>query len=160
MLFKHLTRIPVLILFLFWAVVASAQKFTVRVVGISDGDTFTAINQDKLQLKIRIYGIDAPEKGQDFGNRAKQALSDLVMGKDILIDVQSMDSWGRYIAYVFTPEGEDVSLVMLQEGMAWHFAKYDSTEKYARAESRARSSRTGLWSITNPVAPWDYRKKK
>lgn len=153
------------ILIIFWAVllgvtVASAQKFAVRVVGISDGDTFTVINQDKLQLKIRIFGIDAPEKGQDFGNKAKQALSDFIMGKVIQIDVQSKDSWGRLISYVYTPEGRDVSLLMLQEGMAWHFVKYDDTEKYARAEAKARTKKKGLWSQPNPIAPWDYRSGK
>jgi endonuclease YncB( thermonuclease family) len=137
-----------------------AQEFTVRVVGISDGDTFTAINRDNLQLKIRIYGIDAPEKGQDFGNKAKEILSDYVYGKNIVIDVQSRDSWGRYVSYVFTPDGKDVSLLMLKAGMAWHFKKYDSTEEYAKAEEQARKAKTGLWSMADPVAPWDYRSKK
>lgn len=138
---------------------AYAQKFTVKVVGVSDGDTFTAINRDNLQLKIRIYGIDAPEKGQDFGNKAKQALSDYVYGQDVTIDVQSRDGWGRYITYVYTSDGKDVSLLMLQAGMAWHFKKYDSTEEYARAEESAKKQKIGLWSMPNPVAPWDYRKK-
>ena len=137
-----------------------SQEFTVRVVGISDGDTFTAINRDNLQLKIRIYGIDAPEKGQGFGNKAKEVLSDYVYGQNIVIDVQSRDSWGRYVSYVFTPDGKDVSLLMLKAGMAWHFKKYDSTEEYAKAEEQARKSKIGLWSTTDPVAPWDYRNKK
>lgn len=146
-------------LFFISATVASAQKFTVKVVGVFDGDTFTAINRDNLQLKIRINGIDAPEKGQDFGNKAKQALSDYIYGKDITIDVQSQDRWGRYISYVFTPGGKDVSLLMLEEGMAWHFKRYDVTEEYAKAEERAKANNKGLWSMPNPVAPWDYRHK-
>jgi len=152
--------LTILLTVLLGAAVASAQRFSVRVVGISDGDTFTVINQDKLQLKIRVYGIDAPEKGQDFGNKAKQALSDLIMGKDIQIDVQSRDSWGRLISYVYTPDGRDVSLLMLQEGMAWHFVKYDGTEKYAQAEKKARAKKIGLWSQLNPTAPWDFRGSK
>lgn len=152
--------LTVLLTLLLGVVVASAQKFSVRVVGISDGDTFTVINQDKLQLKIRIYGIDAPEKGQDFGSKAKQAISDLIMGKDIQIDVQSRDSWGRLISYVYTSDGRDVSLLMLQEGMAWHFVKYDDTEEYVQAEKRARAKKKGLWSQSNPTAPWDYRGGK
>lgn len=137
---------------------AIAQKFPVKVVGVTDGDTFTVVNKDNLQLKIRIWGIDAPEKGQDYGNKAKQVLSDYIYGKEIVIDVQSRDSWGRYISYVFTPEGKDISLIMLNEGMAWHFTKYDSTEEYHRAEEEARAKRIGLWSIADPIAPWDYRK--
>ena len=136
-----------------------AQKFTVKDVGVSDGDSFTAINRDNLQLKIRVYGIDAPEKGQDFGNKAKQALSEYVYGQDVTIDVQSRDSWGRYISYVYTSDGKDVSLLMLKDGMAWHFKKYDSTEEYAEAEEQAKKKKTGLWSVPNPVVPWDFRKK-
>ena len=136
-----------------------AQKFQVKVVGISDGDTFTAINRDKLQLKIRIYGIDAPEKKQDYGQKAKQVLSDCIFGKVVMVDVQSQDGWGRYISYVYTPEGKDVSLLMLQNGMAWHFKKYDDTEIYSNAEINAKSRKVGLWAVPNPVAPWEFRKK-
>ena len=144
--------------FSFHAVEAYGQRFTVKVVGVTDGDTFTAINRDNLQLKIRVYGIDAPEKGQDFGKRAKQALSDYIFGKEVTIDVQKTDGWGRYVSYVYTADGKDVSLMMLKDGMAWHFKKYDLTEEYAKAEEQAKAKKVGLWSMPNPVAPWDYRK--
>ena len=134
-----------------------AQKFSVKVVGISDGDTFTCINRDNLQLKIRIYGIDAPEKKQAFGNKSKEYLSSLIFGKWITVDIHSSDSYGRYIAYVYSPEGKDVSLLMLHEGMAWHFTKYDSNKVYSDAEGIARKAKRGLWSDPNPVAPWDFR---
>lgn len=137
-----------------------AQKFTVKVVGISDGDTFTGLNRDNLQIKFRIYGIDAPEKKQAFGQKSKEQLSRLIFGKNVMVDVQSPDGWGRYIAYVFTPDGEDVSLLMIMSGFAWHFAKYDSTQKYIEAESYARSQRNGLWQDRSPQPPWDFRKKK
>lgn len=134
-----------------------AQKFAVKVVAISDGDTFTGLNSDNLQLKFRIYGIDAPEKKQAFGNRSKEYLSSLIFGKTVTVDVQSQDGWGRQISYVYTPEGEDVSLIMIKEGMAWHFVKYDSTEKYSSAEAESRSAKKGLWIDNAPIAPWDYR---
>lgn len=134
-----------------------AQRFTVKVVGVSDGDTFTGLNSDNLQLKFRVFGIDAPEKKQAFGNRAKESLSSIIFGKMVTVDVQSQDSWGRYIAYVFTPDGRDVSLMMLQEGMAWHFVKYDNTPKYSTAEAEARRAKKGLWADKYPIAPWDYR---
>ena len=76
------------------------------------------------------------------------------------MDVQSQDGWGRYIAFVYTPDGRDVSLLMLQAGMAWHFKKYDATEAYARAEEQARAQKAGLWSMPSPEAPWDYRARK
>lgn len=134
----------------------SAQRFTVKVVGISDGDTFTGLNSDNLQLKFRIYGIDAPEKKQAYGNRSKECLSSFIFGKTITVDVQSQDSWGRYIAYVYS-DGRDISLLMLQEGMAWHFVKYDNTAKYSAAEADAKRAKKGLWADKYPVAPWDFR---
>ena len=152
-------RILLTMMLLAMCVSSFAQSFHVNVVGISDGDTFTAINRDNLQLKIRVYGIDAPEKRQPFGNKSKEALSDLIFGKDIVIDVQSQDRYGRFIAYAFTPSGEDVSLLMLNKGMAWHYTEYDSSEKYAAAEQSARKKRIGLCSDSNTVAPWEFRKK-
>ena len=97
---------------------ALAQKFQVKVVKISDGDTFTAINRDNLQLKFRIWGIDAPEKKQAFGTKSKEHLSSLIFGETITVDVQKQDGWGRYIAYVYTPDDRDVSLEMINE--VWH----------------------------------------
>ena len=149
--------IVVLVLLFSLATVCSAQRFNVKVVSISDGDTFTGLNSDNLQIKIRIYGIDAPEKKQAFGNKSKECLSSYIFGKTVTVDVQSQDSWGRYIAYVYTPDGRDVSLLMLQEGMAWHFVKYDNTSRYSSAEIDARRLKKGLWSDKYPVAPWDFR---
>jgi len=141
-------------------VLCSAQRFSVKVVGISDGDTFTCVNDDNLQLKIRINGIDAPEKKQAFGNKSKELLSSLIFGKRINIDVQSKDGYGRYIAYVYSPEGKDVALLMLHEGMAWHFTKYDNNKVYSDAENVARKAKRGLWSESSPIAPWDFRAQR
>ena len=148
-----------LILFLSMAATAFGQRFPVTVVGITDGDTFTVINRDKLQLKIRIVGIDAPEKNQAFGNRAKQALSDLIYKKQIEIDVQYQEKWGRFAAKVYTADGRDVGLLMLQAGMAWHNVNYDKTPAYAAAEKSARAAKKGLWADKQPVAPWVFRSR-
>lgn len=137
-----------------------AQKFQVKVVKISDGDTFTAINRDNLQLKFRIWGIDAPEKKQAFGTKSKEHLSSLIFGKTITVDVQKQDGWGRYIAYVFTPDNKDVGTEMIKAGMAWQFIEYDQSEKYRTAELQARKSKKGLWSDSHRIAPWEFRKKK
>ena len=153
----------IFILCLFVSELCFAQKFTVKVTSISDGDTFGAINNDNLQLKIRIWGIDAPEKKQAFGNKSKEFLSSLIFGKRITIDVQSKDGYGRYIANVYSPDGKDVALLMLHEGMAWHFTKYDNNKVYSDAENVARKAKRGLWSESSPIAPWDFRaqsKKK
>jgi endonuclease YncB( thermonuclease family) len=136
---------------------AYAQRFPVKVIGVSDGDTFTVINRDNLQLKIRVYGIDAPEKNQAYGNKSKQALSALIFGKNIEIDVQSQEKWGRYVAKVYTPDGQDVALLMLQSGMAWHYTRFDQTPSYAKAQETAKKAGKGLWADKSPVAPWDFR---
>lgn len=152
--------ILIIILLLCHANSALAQKFQVKVVKISDGDTFTAINRDNLQLKFRVWGIDAPEKKQAFGTKSKEHLSSLIFGKTITVDVQKQDGWGRYIAYVFTPDNKDVGTEMLTAGMAWQFIEYDQSEKYRAAELQARKSKKGLWSDSHRIAPWEFRKKK
>ena len=83
----------------------------------------------------------------------------MIFGKDIYIDVQSTDRYGRLISYAFTPEGEDVSLLMISQGMAWHYTKFDSTEEYVSAEQKARKKKVGLWADAQPIAPWDFRAK-
>lgn len=138
---------------------AFAQKFQVKVVRISDGDTFVGLNRDNLQIKFRIWGIDAPEKKQAYGTKSKEYLSSLIYGKNIYVDVQKQDGWGRYIAYVYTPDNKDVSLEMIKAGMAWHYTQYDSSVLYRDAESVARKSKKGLWSDPHCIAPWEFRKK-
>lgn len=157
--FNMMLRAFLTALCLFFCIWACAQRFPVTVVGINDGDTFTGLNNDKLQLTFRIYGIDAPEKKQAFGTQAKNYLSSLIFGKRILVDVQSTDRYGRFVAYVYTPDGEDVSYLMLENGFAWHYVKYDHNTVYSKAEESARNKRLGLWIDLNPIAPWEYRKR-
>ncbi len=149
-----------LVLFLSIATAAFGQRFPVTVVGITDGDTFTVINRDKLQLKVRIIGIDAPEKKQAYGNKSRQTLSDLIFQQQIEIDVQYQEKWGRYAAKVYLADGRDVGLLMLQAGMAWHNVNYDKTPAYAAAEKTARKAKKGLWADAHPVAPWDFRSRR
>ncbi|MDD2199363.1 MAG: thermonuclease family protein [Bacteroidales bacterium] len=137
-----------------------SQTFQVKVVGISDGDTFTGLNRDNLQLKFRIHGIDAPEKKQAFGSKAREHLGSLIFGQNVTVDVNDRDRWGRYIARVATEDGRDVGNEMLQAGLAWHYKHFDKSEAYAQAEQKARDNKRGLWSDPGAVAPWEFRKKK
>ena len=133
--------------------------YSVLVVAITDGDTFKGLTQDKIEVRFRIYGIDAPEKKQAFSNRSKQYLSDLIYNKRVGIKVQKKnDGYGRPVVWVYTPEGQDVSAEMIRAGMAWHFKRYDNSESYSGLEQSARAKRMGLWQDKNPVAPWDFRK--
>ena len=139
-----------------------AYDYYVKVTGIADGDTFTGVTTDDGEkIRFRIYGIDAPEKKQPFSNKAKQYLSGLIYGKKVGIIVQKKkDRYGRPVVWVYTPDGEDVSSEMLKAGLAWHAKQYDKSEGYAELENMAKQERAGLWSETNPVAPWEYKKKK
>lgn len=134
--------------------------YCVKVVAITDGDTFRGLTQDKEEVRYRIYGIDAPENKQAFGNRSKQHLSDLIFGKTVGIKLDKIDFFGRPVVWVYTPDGKDVSAEMIMAGMAWHYKKYDKTGLYNILEIGARSEKKGLWIDKNPIPPWDFRKKK
>lgn len=134
--------------------------YFVKVVAISDGDTFIGLTQDSIEIRFRLQGIDAPEKNQPYSNKSKEKLSELIFGKRVGIKVHTKyDKYGRPVVYVYTPEGLDVSAEMLKSGMAWHFKKYDNSDTYNELENKARYKKIGLWQDDNPISPWDYKKK-
>ncbi len=136
------------------------SDYCVKVVSITDGDTFKGLTNDNEEIKFRIHGIDAPEKHQAFGNRSTQHLADLIFGKTVCIKVQSVDFFGRSVVWIYTSDGKDVGAEMLKAGMAWHFKKYDKSKEYATMENEARLKGVGLWADKEPIEPWNFRKKK
>ena len=96
------------------------SDFTGNVVGVADGDTITVLNADKVQHKIRLTGIDAPEKKQPFGNRSKQSLSDMVFNKTVTVETDKRDSYGRELGKVLAG-GKDMNLEQVRAGFAWHY---------------------------------------
>ncbi len=125
---------------------------------MTDGDTITVLRTDKAQVRIRLAGIDAPETGQDFGQRAKQAASELAFGKDVTIRPTDTDRYGRTIAEVVLPDGRSLNHEMVGLGLAWWYSKYAPGDtELARLETDARSAKRGLWSQPNPIAPSDWR---
>lgn len=102
---------------------ASAADITGRIVGISDGDTITVLDPSKTQHRIRVDGIDAPEKGQAFGQRSKESMSDLALGRDALAQCSKTDRYGRDVCKVLVG-GADVGLEQVRRGLAWHFKRY------------------------------------
>lgn len=142
-----------------------AETLIGKVVGISDGDTITVLDDAHRQHKIRLSGIDAPEKKQDFGNRSKQNLSDLVYGKTVRVEWSKTDRYGRTLGKVLV-DGKDAALSQVRAGLAWHYAAYAKDQSptdrqaYADAESVARSKHIGLWASSRPTPPWDYRRGK
>jgi micrococcal nuclease len=152
-------RLALLLLLLFstTALVAQEKTSTLKVVGVHDGDSITCLNDDKRQLKVRLDAIDAPELGQPFGQASKKALSDMVFGKTVTVIEKKKDRWGRTVAHVLV-EGKDTNLMMLEQGMAWHYTEYSNNKRLQKAEDHARSVRNGLWADRDPVPPWDWRK--
>lgn len=157
------------------AFAADPQFFDAYVVGVADGDTITVLDASNTQHKIRLAGIDAPEKGQAFGERSKQSLSRAVYNKDVRIEWSKRDRYGRLVAKVWATPAElnctqdpcprtlDVNLAQLTVGLAWHYKQYENEQseedrhRYAFAEEEARARKAGLWSEPNPTAPWDWR---
>ena len=140
------------------------QELQGRVVRVADGDTVTVLDQAKVQHRIRLAGIDAPERGQPCGERAKDHLSSVVAGRQVVVAWDKRDRYGRMVGKVLL-DGRDVNLAMVQAGLAWHYKAYalEQSEEdrltYSRAEDSARRSRTGLWVDPHPMAPWDWRRR-
>jgi endonuclease YncB( thermonuclease family) len=137
----------------------AGPNLNVRVVGVHDGDTITCLTSEKEQIKVRLDAIDAPELGQPFGQAAKRALSEKVFGKDVVVSPKKKDKWGRTVGHIIVG-GRDVNLEMLEEGMAWHYEKFDNNKRLREAEQSARVAQSGLWSDGNAVPPWEWRKNK
>lgn len=133
-----------------------AASISGRVVGVSDGDTVTVLDSARQQHRIRLAQIDAPEKRQDFGQRSKQSLSDLVYGKTVTVEVHDTDRYGRTVGQIIVA-GLDANLEQIRRGMAWVYRQYAKDPAYFTAEEAARQSRVGLWSQPNPTPPWEFR---
>lgn len=123
---------PLSLLMLFVVPLHAADSIAGRVVAIADGDTFTILDSSKTQHKIRLHGIDAPEKGQPFGTKAKEHLSDLVFGKDVIVTVMDTDRYGRTVGKL-TVAGVAVNTKMVRDGFAWRYVTYAEAEADARA---------------------------
>jgi micrococcal nuclease len=128
-----------------------------QVVGIADGDTLTVLRNRK-PVKVRLSDIDAPEKRQPFGARAKQTLSDMCFGKDATLSVRNKDRYGRVVARV-SCDGVDVNRAQVERGMAWHYRRYSKDKALAVIQDQARVARRGLWADPAPVPPWTFRRK-
>ena len=147
------------------ACTAHAETVTGRVVGVADGDTITVLDADKVQHKIRLAGIDAPEKKQPFGNRSKESLSALTFDKTVNVETDKRDKYGRQVGKVLV-NGQDVNLVQVERGMAWFYRQYQREQSpndrrlYETAEDAAKAEKRGLWRDADPVAPWEFRHAK
>ena len=138
------------------------RRITGKVVGVHDGDTATVLDASKTQYKFRFNGIDAPELKQDFGNKSKQNLSDLIFGKEVTVIYNKVDKYGRFVGKIMV-NGIDANLEQIKAGLAWHYKKYADEQSeadrkaYSDAEAEAKNARKGFWVLPNPTPPWDHR---
>lgn len=143
-----------------------AASFDARVVGVSDGDTITVLDAARRQHKVRLAGIDAPEKTQAFGQAAKRHLSDLAYGRNVTLDCLPKPDRYQRLLCVVQVAGQDANLAQIRAGYAWWYRAYareqtpERQSAYAQAEDSARAGRRGLWRDPEPEAPWDYRHAK
>ena len=145
--------------------IVSADTLTGRVVRVTDGDTIVVLDSSNVQHKVRLTGIDAPERKQAFGTKSKDHLSDLVAGKFVVVDYNKRDRYQRILGKVLLSD-QDMNLEQIKAGLAWHYKKYQKDQEpadrdiYSKAEVEAREARRGLWHDPEPVPPWEYRKSK
>jgi endonuclease YncB( thermonuclease family) len=119
--------LPLLLLVL--ASPACAGDYSARVVGVAHGDTLTILTADRTQHRVRLSGIDAPEAGQDYGSRAKQAASELAFGKTVTVRPCDTDRYGRTVAEVILPDGRSLNREMVRQGMAWWYRRYAPADR-------------------------------
>ena len=135
-----------------------------KVINVADGDTITVLDDTHTQHKIRLTGIDAPEKRQAFGNVSKQSLADMVAGQPVAVEWVKADRYGRKLGKVLLA-GQDANLVQIKRGLAWHYKQYQreqsppDQQSYAAAEIEARAAKLGLWRDADPMPPWEFRHK-
>jgi endonuclease YncB( thermonuclease family) len=135
------------------------------VIGLSDGDTITVLDQENVQHKVRLEGIDAPESRQAFGTVSRRNLADLAFNHEVTVQYSKTDQYGRLVGKVIV-DGRDVNLEQIEAGQAWHYKEYQNEQSpedrtlYAEAETKAREEKRGLWTDPLPTPPWEYRHAK
>jgi endonuclease YncB( thermonuclease family) len=144
---------------LFFFSSCSESPESARVVRIADGDTITILYADNTQEKIRLYGIDCPERTQPFGRKARQFTSSLVFGKQVTIRSVDRDRYGRNVAWIYIGE-INLNAELVRAGYAWHYRKHSNDPMLQRLENEARKAGRGLWRDSDPVPPWKYRNGK
>lgn len=129
-----------------------------KVTAIADGDTFTMLVNNE-QIRVRLHGIDCPERGQDFSTVARQFLAEMIFEKEVTVKEVDTDRYGRTIGMVIIG-GKNVNEELLKAGLAWHYKRYDQNPNWEKFEERARNEKKGIWSQPNPIPPWEFRRTK
>lgn len=157
---NRLVRVIFACLFLAISSLALGQSVTGKVVRIIDGDTYDLLTPEQTVMRIRMYGIDAPERSMPFYSKSKEYLASICFSKEVRMEMMTTDRNGRVVGKTFLPDGKEAGEQMVLAGMAWHFTRYSSDQNLHEAEQIARKEKRGLWFDPDPVAPWDWRWQK
>ena len=159
------SRVTSGLLFFLFLLPAVADTLQGRVVRVIDGDTVVVLDAGKEQHRVRLAGIDAPERKQPFGQKSKQYLAFQIAGQDVVVDWHKHDRYHRIVGKIIH-DGQDVDLGMVRAGLAWWYRKYAHEQSpadrvlYEDAENKARAQRRGLWVDPHPVPPWQWRHRR
>ncbi len=151
--FAFLTALPALV----WG----AETYQAKVIGVTDGDTIKVLRGGNEQVKIRLAGIDCPERKQPWGTRAKQAASDLVAGQSVTIKVMDVDRYGRTVGRVFV-DGVNINRALVEGGHCWTYVKYAKDSQLPVLQDQAKAENRGLWRLpeSERAPPWEWRRSK
>jgi len=143
-----------------WGLCGRETEHQVKVIGITDGDTIKVLDHGMTE-KVRLRGIDCPEKGQPFGKQAKLFTARLAFGKIVGIKEETRDRYGRVVASVTLPDRTDLSCDLIQAGYAWWYRRYAPGDRQlAELEMQARLKGIGLWSMPSAIPPWEFRRRQ
>lgn len=153
-------RKVLLILFvLFVSCEPVSELLTGKVISVADGDTITILTDSNEKIKIRLEGIDAPERGQDFGSKSRQHLNELCYGKTVQVEKKGVDQYGRLLGVVYVGN-LNLNEEQIRSGLAWYYRQYVDDPRLDLLEQTARQEKLNIWSVKNPLAPWEFRKNK
>lgn len=138
-------------------------ELTGKVKRVSDGDTIRVkVPEEEKEIKVRLYGVDTPEKSQDFGPAAAKFTKDTVLNKEVTLRIYDTDRYGRKVAVVMLPDKTSLNELLLKKGLAWAYTQYckqSFCSEYKKSEEKAKKENLGLWAKGNPQAPWDFRRE-
>ncbi|MDO5679157.1 MAG: thermonuclease family protein [Pelistega sp.] len=157
-MFKYIFFISLILSLLVTPQLAQAQTLLCKVVNVSDGDTINCLDKDKTQHRVRLSEIDAPERKQAFGQKARNYLRDLVIHKNVQIRVDGRDRYKRVLGTVYLNQ-RNINLEMVQSGYAWAYVRYLKDPAYTKAEAQARRLKRGIWAEGNAIYPEDFRRR-
>jgi len=144
----------VLLLFVF----NTSGTLTGKIVRVIDGDTMIILMNGNIQVRIRLADIDAPETGQEFGEKSRLYLAEMVAGKAVRIEYEERDIYGRILGTIFV-DGKNINEEMVRAGLAWEY-KYNKNKKIKELQKEAQNRGINIWSSKNPIDPYDYRRIK